>query len=124
MQDDPDDAALRARYGPMLERERAALAAASEGGRNARAVVELDQQSVGRLSRMDALQGQAMAKGLEARRAGRLRAIAAALGRMDTGDYGWCEDCGGFIGHGRLGSDPCAPRCVECAGGQGPGVSR
>ena len=75
----------------------------------------LDQQSVGRLSRMDALQGQAMAKGIEARRHGRLAAIAAALARIEDREFGWCEDCGLFIGQGRLDVDPCAPRCVSCA---------
>ncbi|MBF9029199.1 TraR/DksA family transcriptional regulator [Rhodobacterales bacterium HKCCE3408] len=117
METDPTDDELAARYRPALQAEREALAAASDDTRADRAPVTLDQQSVGRLSRMDALQGQAMARGLEARRAGRMRAIAAALTRMEDGEYGWCEECGSFIGHGRLGSDPCAVRCVSCASG-------
>lgn len=111
-----NDAELEDRYRPLLEDEAAKLAAASEASRDDRRPVTLDQQSVGRLSRMDAMQGQAMAKGLEARRAGRHRAIAAALARIEEGAFGYCEDCGDFIGTRRLDVDPCVMRCVSCAG--------
>lgn len=110
------DAQIVERYRPMLEAEAASLRASSDATKDDRKPVTLDQQSVGRLSRMDALQGQAMAKGLEARRVGRHRAILAALERMDDGEFGYCEDCGEFIGTGRLHVDPCVPRCVSCAG--------
>ena len=110
------DAELEARYRPLLEAEATSLLAASDATRDDRKPVELDQQSVGRLSRMDALQGQAMAKGMEARRAGRHRAIRAALLRLDEREFGYCEDCGEFIGTGRLDVDPCVLRCVSCAG--------
>jgi DnaK suppressor protein len=112
---DPTDAELAARYRPRLLSERAALAEASEATRDDRRPVELDQQAVGRLSRMDALQGQAMAKGLEARRGARGRALAAALLRIDEGEFGYCEECAEFIGNGRLDVDPCVTRCVSCA---------
>ncbi len=112
---DPTDAELAARYRPLLDAERDDLLAASEETSDARKPVVLDQTSVGRLSRQDALQGQAMASALEARRKGRLTAIAAALARMDDGEFGWCEDCGEFIGCKRLDVDPCAVRCVSCA---------
>ena len=46
---------------------------------DARETVTLDQQSVGRLSRMDALQGQAMAKATHARRRQERARLAAAL---------------------------------------------
>lgn len=77
--------------------------------------VGLDQQSVGRLSRQDSLQVQAMAKAADARRAGELRRIDAALARLDAGEYGWCVECGGAIGEKRLEIDPAAPRCRGCA---------
>lgn len=114
--DDPTDDNLAQRYRSRLEDEARALNDASDATRADRRPVTLDQQSVGRLSRMDALQGQAMAKGIEARRAGRLRAIAAALGRMSEAEFGWCDECGDFIGTGRLDVDPCVTRCVGCAG--------
>ncbi|EAR52020.1 hypothetical protein OG2516_13384 [Oceanicola granulosus HTCC2516] len=111
----PSDASLAARYRPRLVAERAELAAASGATSADRRPVELDQQSVGRLSRMDALQNQALAQGLEARRAARLRAIDAALGRLETGAFGYCDGCGDFIGTPRLDLDPCAARCTGCA---------
>ncbi|WP_432676244.1 TraR/DksA family transcriptional regulator [Nioella aestuarii] len=99
----------------MLEAECAALQRSSSETAEGRKPVELDQTSIGRLSRQDALQGQAMASALEARRHGRLRAIAAACARIEEEEYGWCEDCGEFIGFPRLDVDPCAVRCVSCA---------
>ncbi|MCK8462564.1 TraR/DksA family transcriptional regulator [Aliiroseovarius sp. S1339] len=77
--------------------------------------VELDQQAVGRLSRMDALQNQAMAKATGARRAAQRTRIQAAFSRMDEGEFGYCEDCGEDIPSGRLDLDPCATKCVSCA---------
>jgi RNA polymerase-binding protein DksA len=43
-----------------------------------------------------------------------LTAIVAAEGRLATGDYGLCEDCGAAIGHARLEAQPAASRCVRC----------
>lgn len=100
-----------------LEREAAELKAAEVGTAGDRAPVALDQQSVGRLSRMDAMQQQAMAAAQARRRQARLRAIAGTLRRMDEDEFGWCESCGEPIAEGRLEIDPCAPRCVACAGG-------
>tara|TARA_R110000824_G_scaffold155226_7_gene327877 strand:- start:37735 stop:37944 length:210 start_codon:yes stop_codon:yes gene_type:complete len=51
-----------------LEAELAAIHSLSEGGGEARATVTLNQQSVGRLSRMDAMLGQAMAQAAERHR--------------------------------------------------------
>ena len=80
----------RARYVVRLEAERAELTAQARSTDADRKPVVLDQQSVGRLSRMDALQGQAMAQALQKRREGRLRAIDAALTRLEGDDFGWC----------------------------------
>ena len=87
--DDLDLKAIRR----TLEEERDGLAEASAATSEDRAPVELDQQSVGRLSRMDAIQVQAMAVATEARRQDRLQIIAAALGRLDEGEYGYCLRC-------------------------------
>lgn len=94
---------------------KAELEALSQGAAGDRKPVELDQQSVGRLSRQDSLQVQAMAHAAEARRAGELRRIAAALVRLEAGEYGWCVECGEEIGDRRLEVDPAAARCRECA---------
>ena len=77
--------------------------------------VELDQQSVGRLSRMDSMQVQAMAKAADARRAHEIRRVDASLQRLDDEEYGWCVACGEEIEAKRLEVDPAAPRCAGCA---------
>ena len=99
-----------------LEKERAELLALSEAAADERRPVVLDQQSVGRVSRMDAMQVQAMAQSVEARRRARLPLIEAALRRLDAGDYGYCTDCGEQIPAKRLAIDPTIARCVDCAG--------
>lgn len=76
--------------------------------------VQLDQQSVGRLSRMDAMQGQQMAQATERRRAQQLLQVEAALRRIEEDDYGYCVDCGEDIDPRRLTVDPTALRCIEC----------
>ena len=86
-------------------------------GRDAQSVVTLDQQSVGRLSRMDALQNQAMAKAQQTRRDTERLRLEHALRRMDEDEYGWCEDCGDDIAIARLRLDPAATLCVSCASG-------
>jgi len=107
------------RFKKMLEARRDELKALSSGSADARKPVELDQQSVGRLSRQDALQQQAMANAQEARRANENRKIDAALARIADGEYGWCEDCGEAIAIKRLEIDPTAMRCASCAGAIG-----
>ncbi|MBI1235609.1 MAG: TraR/DksA family transcriptional regulator [Alphaproteobacteria bacterium] len=91
------------------------LLALSRSGQDDRKPVELDQQSVGRLSRLDSMQVQAMARAADARRAMAIRQIDAALKRLDDGEYGWCVECGEEIAPKRLDSDPAAPRCSACA---------
>lgn len=78
-------------------------------------VVELDQTRVGRLSRMDAMQAQAMASASAQRRAGMLQNIAAALKRLDDGEYGLCRRCEEPINPKRLEIDPTALYCIDCA---------
>lgn len=94
---------------------KAELEALSDGGREDRKPVELDQQSVGRLSRLDSMQVQAMAKAADARRAQEIRRIDAALARLEAGEYGWCVECGEAVSEKRLATDPAAPRCADCA---------
>ncbi len=106
------------RYFEAQIRERLAeLSALSASGQQAQAVVELDQQAVGRLSRMDALQNQAMAKAQQANRDIEAHRLNAALQRLEDGEYGYCEDCGERISDGRLKLDLAASKCVSCASG-------
>ena len=62
-----------------IQEEMEELRALSDGSRDSRAPVELDPQSVGRLSRMDAMQQQSMDLAREERRRQRLAILAAAL---------------------------------------------
>ena len=94
---------------------KAELISLSETASDDRKSVGLDQQSVGRLSRQDSLQVQAMAKAADARRAQEIRRIDAALTRLDDGEYGFCVECGEAIAPKRLEIDPGAPRCSGCA---------
>lgn len=105
-----------AKFRARLEARRDEVQALSDGAKDARKPVELDQQSIGRLSRQDALQQQAMAKAQEVRRLAELRKIDAALARVDNGDYGACFKCGEAIPERRLEIDLTATHCIQCAG--------
>lgn len=83
----------------------------------AAATVELDQTTQGRLSRMDAMQQQAMAAGLAERLRTEIRKTEAALDRVADGSYGECCRCGTEIPPARLAADPAAPFCAECVRG-------
>jgi len=96
---------------------RADLSDQAEKADGNRATVTLDQQSVGRLSRMDALQQQAMAEATHARRRQMETRIVAALARIDAGAFGFCSECGEDIPAKRLALDPTITRCVSCAAG-------
>lgn len=98
-----------------LAARQAELEALSQMSSADRAPVALDQQSVGRLSRMDAMQQQAMSKATEQTRRRDLTRIEAAHRRLRDGDYGYCEECGEEFPDARLAIDPMAERCVSCA---------
>ena len=80
-----------------------------------RAPVMLDQSRVGRLSRMDALQVQAMAKEQARRRRAERQRIKAALERLADGTWGLCTECGETIAGARLDFDPTVTLCIRCA---------
>ncbi len=86
-------------------------------GQQGQAVVTLDQQSVGRLSRMDALQNQAMAKAQQVRRDQQSKRLRAALQRIEAGEFGYCTDCGDEIDPSRLELNPAVTICISCAKG-------
>ncbi|WOF44758.1 TraR/DksA C4-type zinc finger protein [Sphingopyxis indica] len=86
-------------------------------GREGTAPVTLEQDSVGRLSRIDAMQMQAMALAQQRRRASQRRQVEAALQRIETGEFGYCINCGEEIAEARLRNNPAIATCVTCAGG-------
>ena len=113
MCDEPDLKEMESR----LIAEREDLLALSTRAKSSRDAVQLDQQSVGRLSRMDAMQGQAMAQETERRRRQRLQRIEAALERLERDEFGFCAKCGDEIDAKRLNFDPTTPFCAACASG-------
>ena len=93
------------------------LEAVVEGGSEAARPVGLDQP-IGRLSRMDAMQQQAMAKASQESARLRLAQVRQALAAMKDGEYGYCKRCEEPIGYRRLSSKPEAPFCVDCQRGR------
>lgn len=100
----------------LLLARRAEIQSVMEAASESARPVELDQTRVGRLSRMDALQGQAMAKETERRRTVELQRIATALERIEEEEFGYCVSCGEEIPLRRLELDPAVTTCVDCAG--------
>jgi len=99
----------------LLLQQHNQLVELKQTGNAAAAVVELDQTRFGRLSRVDALQGQAMSQERERRRELQLQKIAAALRRIEHDDYGHCVECGDEIAFQRLQFDPATSLCFTCA---------
>lgn len=98
----------------LLDRK-AELERLSAQSADSREAVELDQTRQGRLSRQDALMQQEMAKETERRRQLDAQKIAAALKRMESGDYGYCAKCDEPIAAKRLELDPAIATCIGCA---------
>lgn len=73
-------------------------------------------KAIGRLSRLDAMQMQEVAKDAQRRREARITALQSALDRIDEGRYGQCERCQEWIDLVRLQAQPEATRCGKCAG--------
>lgn len=83
--------------------------------RQGNAAVELDQTRLGRLSRIDALQKQAMSQEVARRRKLELARIKSALTRIEEDDFGYCITCGEAIEPERLDLNPSLPQCSKCA---------
>lgn len=97
-----------------LERARAGAVETIESLAAADVPVELDQTLQGRLSRIDAMTQQQMARASRARLQVELGRIDAALIRCRNGSYGICCRCDELLDPQRLVADPAAPMCVEC----------
>jgi len=103
------------KFRALLEARKAELIASVENASESAAPVELDQQVQGRLSRMDAIQGQAMAQATIERRRVEISQIDAAFLRMEEREFGYCVECGEDIAPKRLELNPAIARCVDCA---------
>jgi DnaK suppressor protein len=98
-----------------LERQLEKLERSMQVTAEAAAPVELDQTSVGRLSRMDSLQNQGLTRNLQEREEMKLILLQEAFARLEGGSYGLCVTCGGEIPFERLYVFPEAPSCSSCA---------
>ncbi|MFX4228273.1 MAG: TraR/DksA family transcriptional regulator [Porticoccaceae bacterium] len=76
--------------------------------------VTLEQNKVGRLSRMDAMQQHEMHKASQNLIRRRLVQVDKALQVVASGDYGFCEACGDEISASRLQVRPESLMCVAC----------
>lgn len=99
----------------VLLRQQNDLQSTEDSSTEATQTVGLDQTSVGRLSRMDDMQSQAMALESRRRRQIQLTRIEAALGRIEEEEFGYCASCDEPINRKRLEIDPANPFCVHCA---------
>ncbi|MEY3042531.1 MAG: hypothetical protein RLZZ174_1613 [Pseudomonadota bacterium] len=106
-----DRAAWAARLEAFAQQQRDALTQAAGSD----APVTLDQSRVGRLSRIDALAGQALAQATRQRREAALAAVASAQQRLASGRFGLCEDCEEPIALARLAHNPIVRQCLACA---------
>ena len=102
------------RFRQIILDEIAELEKLSQDSSSDRAPVTLDQQAVGRLSRMDAMQQQSMELAKEDRRRLRIASLKAALIRLDDGNFGECLSCGEDIADKRLAIDVAATLCIGC----------
>ena len=99
----------------LLLKRQEELLSIEQSALEASKTVELDQTRVGRLSRMDAMQAQAMSVETGRRRKLELSGIESALKRLKSDDYGECFECGEIINKKRLLSNPNTELCIDCA---------
>jgi len=98
----------------LLEARREELEAQMSSGDEATKPVILDQQSVGRVSRIDAIQQQQMAIANQQQAAQILQRIELGLQRIERGEYGLCLQCAEPIALARLQAQPFASLCLDC----------
>ncbi len=99
----------------LLLKNKAVLLEEEKSGKEATRTVVLDQTSVGRVSRMDAMQGQAIAIAANQSRQMELQKIEIALKNIESEDYGFCLECDEEIAEPRLKLNPATSLCIDCA---------
>lgn len=108
------DHATIAEIAVLIEQKLEDMSQKDRLGESSQDTFELDQQAVGRLSRMDALQSQAMVQAQQRRRDAQRTALNFALKRISEGEYGYCEECREAIEPERLRANPILMRCLSC----------
>ncbi len=107
--EDEEAQELGANLDALREELRSFIDASAEGSRP----IALDEP-IGRLSRMDAMQQQGMAKAHRRAAEQRLQRVEAALRRIEAGEYGSCLRCEEPVGIKRLKVQPEAVLCIAC----------
>jgi len=102
-------------YRKLIEKQLRSLNAQLEDTTGGADTDELDQSRVGRLSRMDALQSQAMHAETLNRAQRQVAALGHALARLETDEFGLCGQCDEEIAEARLQHNPAAVLCIACA---------
>ena len=97
-----------------IENEIKDLKILSKKSKVSRNPVELDQQSIGRLTRIDAIQQQQLQIASEKNRLNRINLLNATLKRIETGNFGHCIICEEDIPLKRLLIDPIVIKCTTC----------
>jgi len=97
----------------LIARQQELLELLHDADANTKPVI-LDQQSVGRVSRIDAIQQQQMAIANQQQTSDMLTGIEHALRRIDDASYGECLECGEPIAYARLQVQPAASLCIDC----------
>jgi DnaK suppressor protein len=105
-----------ATYERRLRDELQSVAKSLERAIDSAAPVELDQTNIGRVSRIDAIQQQAMAMDFRNRLQQRKRRLEAAFNRIGSGDFGLCCECQDELDTERLDADPATVFCIACLG--------
>jgi DnaK suppressor protein len=72
------------------------------------------ENSLGRLTRMDAIGQKSINEHALQNAKVRLQKIEAALKRIEDDEYGYCVECGDEISSKRLNAVPESPQCMEC----------
>ena len=98
----------------LLEARRQELALLLDHAGQAAEPVRLDQQAVGRVSRVDAIQQQQMALANREQAQQLIKRVEQALQRIESGEYGYCMDCAEPIPMARLQAQPQAELCLNC----------
>lgn len=73
------------------------------------------ENSIGRISRMDAINNKSVSEATLRSAKRKLAALQFALTKIDSPDFGNCSRCGNPIPSARLMFMPQSTRCVRCA---------
>ena len=105
--------AIQESFRPKIEARIQELEEEMESTKQDREAISPDK-SIGRLSRLDSMQMQQMAVGMNNRMKEELKQLKDALVRIDKGRYGICELCRKDIPMERLEFQLDATICVDC----------